>query len=1097
MFDDPTIELIQAAPTLEGLDAASLPRTLTQAYAEIVAVRMRVRELANEGRDLSELLVDIEEQLLLLQRLAFTQEAIAAVEAEGPRRRAAAFVAGTAHYVALQAKRLIEHDSEESSDLLSVQGIPAEVSATLLFLAAGASADAAELSKEIRSHQLQHRVEDRLLLDIKRLATGRLDEMLSIDPMPLLTGLMDDLQGADAGARVLYFMLLKCIHCIAAEVLGREGYEGALSALAEVEALCTEEISSFEDGRKVHSTYAGPRHLASLLRIVARELPADSLAQLPAPPTLNSAAWKNGLGSIARKRPYLWANHRDAVAKGYLTPGISSAISFPTGAGKSTLSELKILATLSRGKDVVFLAPTLALVDQTARALRRTFPDARLSRERVNDSPFDFVDETRLQPITVMTPERCLSMLGFSPELFREVGLVVFDECHLLHGGNGRRSVDAMLSILNLANVAHNADFLLLSAMMSNAEEISAWLEELTSRPSLPLNMAWKPTRQVRGSVVYSRAEVAGLKQKIAAAYKFRKKPSSGPTAALKRELEAYPQGLLALNFRWDSDRREDYTLARLSEQPMPLGINPATWGLTANANRVAAGLAALASSNRRTKSLIFAQTITSAYSAQKSAGALLDDSSPIPLTEEEQHFYSLALAEMGQSTALYVEVEDGSLKMPSLCHHGLLLPTERQLHESLFRRPDGVPVLVATSTLAQGMNLPSNVVIIAGDSKYDESTERLAKMHAHDLLNAAGRAGRAGESAYGLVLVVPSQIITVDDTSKEPSSNWNALQSIFSQSDQCLAIEDPFDEVLDQIQTSGTLSGGYADYLLRRLPIGSDADDIDAPARELLRKSLSGFRARKRGTESTFEGAIGVVINAREELLELDQGTDWADTMAATFGAPPWAFRKLKHRLEATPPLGRRVTDWFEWTANWIREVPSLLSELTRRDSLNGFMGSEFEKIEEHKERGEAALPVVLPALSEWIKGTTLYGMQLFREPLRLDLKQCDQARKFVLRLLPELAHIFSLPELVRRRLEMEALASVHLECLGHCVRNGFDTVEKLAMARLKAKKLSRVGIHKKWDEIAWWVPEAARTETWQEVYERVKTGIDNYENP
>ena len=1096
MFDDPTIELIQAAPALDGLDAVSLPRTLTQAYAEIVAVRMRIRELANEHGDPSELLADIKSQLVVLQRLAFTQEAIASVEPEGLRRRAAAFVAGTAHYVALQARRLIEDDAEGGQDLLSVQGIAAEVSATLLFLAAGASADAAELSKEIASGEVLHSVEARLLLDVRRLANGRLDEMLSDDAMPSLADNVESVNWADTGAKVLYFMLLKCVHCIAADILGREGYEAPLSALAKVEALCTEEISHFEDGRKVHSTYAGPRHLSSLLRMVARELPADSLAKLPTPPTLNDAVWKSGLSLIAKTRPYLWANHRDAVEKGYLTPGISSAISFPTGAGKSTLSELKIHATLSRGKDVVFLAPTLALVDQTARALRRTFPDARLSRERVNDNPFDFVDETRLQPITVMTPERCQSMLGFSPELFREVGLVVFDECHLLHGGNGRRSIDAMLSILNLAKVAHNADFLLLSAMMSNADEISEWLEDLTSRPCLPLTMAWKPTRQVRGSVVYSRAEVAGLKQLIAAAYRQRKKPTSGPTAVLRRALEAYPRGLLALNFRWESDKREDYTLARLSERAMPLGISPTTWGLTANANRVAAGLAALASSNRRTKSLIFAQTIVNAYSAQKSAGALLGGS-PIPLTEEEQHLYSLSLTEMGRSSALYVEVEDGSVKLPSLCHHGLLLPTERQLHESLFRRPDGVPVLVATSTLAQGMNLPSNVVIIAGDSKYDESTERLAKMHAHDLLNAAGRAGRAGESAYGLVLVVPSKIVTVDDTSEEPSSNWNALQSIFSQSDQCLAIEDPFEEMLDQVQTSGTLPDGYADYLLQRLPIGSGTDSVDDPAKELLRKSLSGFRARKRGAESTFEGAIGVVMKAREELLELDLGADWADTMAATFGAPPWAFRKLKHRLEAEPPLGRGLIDWFEWTADWVREFPSLLSELTRTDSLNGFMGTEFEGLEGHQERGAAALPVVLPALSEWIKGTTLFGMQHFREPLKVDLKQCDQARKFVLRLLPELAYIFSLPELVRRTLEMQALASVHLERLGNCVRGGFDTVEKLAMARLKAKKLSRVGIHKKWDEIAWWVPEAAPSETWQEVYERVKVGIDNYEIP
>src|SRR5258707_12588726 len=51
------------------------------------------------------------------------------------------------------------------------------------------------------------------------------------------------------------------------------------------------------------------------------------------------------------------------------------------------------------------------------------------------------------------TPKRCLSMLSFSPQLFADVGLLVFDECHLLHPRDldtSRRSVDAMLCLLNL-----------------------------------------------------------------------------------------------------------------------------------------------------------------------------------------------------------------------------------------------------------------------------------------------------------------------------------------------------------------------------------------------------------------------------------------------------------------------------------------------------------------------------------------------------------------------------------------------------------------------------------------------------------------------
>jgi replicative superfamily II helicase len=67
-------------------------------------------------------------------------------------------------------------------------------------------------------------------------------------------------------------------------------------------------------------------------------------------------------------------------------------------------------------------------------------------------------------------------------------------------------------------------------------------------------------------------------------------------------------------------------------------------------------------------------------------------------------------------------------------------------LCEGFFSR-----LLVATSTLAQGMNLPSEVVIIAGDSRFNQDANRMERLEAHELLNAAGRAGRAGEVSQGI----------------------------------------------------------------------------------------------------------------------------------------------------------------------------------------------------------------------------------------------------------------------------------------------------------------------------------------------------------
>ena len=424
-----------------------------------------------------------------------------------------------------------------------------------------------------------------------------------------------------------------------------------------------------------------------------------------------------------RQRPYVWRNHRQAIDAGYLETGISAAVSFPTGGGKTRLAELKIATALLRGAKVIFLAPTLALVDQTATALARTFPQAQIQRERAEELLFTAVEVEPLPGISVFTPERCLSILSFSPGLFVDVGLLVFDECHLLHPRDldtSRRSVDAMLCLLNLTASAPGADILLLSAMMKNTSELAGWVQDLTGRPCLPLDLKWKPTRQVRGCVVYAAEQLTALRARIAQTKQL--VTTKNPPASLQREMTAHPFGFFCLRQTWVSNARRDYTLLPLLDDDITLSTASSpgrNWYLTPNGNQVSAALAA-ATARQNLKTLIFVQTIPLCKSAAKAVNKALG-SGKVQLMPDELHLYQMAADEAGGADHLYLTVSDtGLLSDASACHHGLLIPQERHLHEGLFRRTDGVNVLVATSTLAQGMNLPSEVVIIAGDSRFD-----------------------------------------------------------------------------------------------------------------------------------------------------------------------------------------------------------------------------------------------------------------------------------------------------------------------------------------------------------------------------------------
>ncbi|WP_156935512.1 MULTISPECIES: DEAD/DEAH box helicase [unclassified Mesorhizobium] len=631
------------------------------------------------------------------------------------------------------------------------------------------------------------------------------------------------------------------------------------------------------------SIFPGPSHLASLLLSATRALADTALANVLPPQGVNASRWSAMMRDIASRRPYLWRNHRDAIDAGYFEPGVSAVISFPTGAGKSTIAELKVAVALQRGLKVLFLAPTLALVDQTARSLAKTFPNAEVQRERAEETLFDFDDEA-LPSISVMTPERCLAMLSFDSEVFTDVGLLIFDECHLMHPRDtdrSRRAIDAMLCILNFTALVADADLLLLSAMMANGGEIAAWLQELTGRHCLSLALTWKPTRQVRGCVVYSKAEIVGLNTQLV---QVRRTVSNiNPPTSLKQTLTAKPFGFICLHQTWQSQARRDYALLPLLDSQVLLSTGTRrgnrSWYLTPNGNKVAATLAA-ATGKSGLKTLVFVQTIPLADSASVAVVEALGDAN-VRLTPEEKQQYDAAVDEMGSPAHVYVSVDAaGVLQASCACHHGLLLPAERHLHESLFKRPDGINVLVATSTLAQGMNLPSEVVIIGGDSRFDDTSNRMEQLEAYELLNAAGRAGRAGEASNGFVLVVPSKVVDFDDTTSAIHNHWTSLRAIFSQSDQCLEIDDPMTGLLDQIHDMAAPSP-TARYFIKRLPV--DASAGDAPARALIGRSFAAFRARTRGDAAWLETRLAAALRLRASDPEVPDILSWQDRLAAS----------------------------------------------------------------------------------------------------------------------------------------------------------------------------------------------------------------------
>jgi hypothetical protein len=92
---------------------------------------------------------------------------------------------------------------------------------------------------------------------------------------------------------------------------------------------------------------------------------------------------------------------------------------------------------------------------------------------------------------------------------------------------------------------------------------------------------------------------------------------------------------------------------------------------------------------------------------------------------------------------------------------------------------------------------------------------------------------------------------------------------------------------------------------------------------------------------------------------------------------------------------------------------------------------------------------------------GDTLADMErTFGTQERL-IGKCEAAREFVLRIVPELAYIFGLPEQVFRALAVENGEQIDLPLglgtLGPCVREGLDKIEKLALRQYRKGRVSR----------------------------------------
>lgn len=470
------------------------------------------------------------------------------------------------------------------------------------------------------------------------------------------------------------------------------------------------------------------------------------------PPDL-PAAVKQAFTLDQRPILTLWPPQRTLIAHPTISPLDPATsrllVSVPTSAGKTLLAQLIICAHAARDdRDVCYVTPLRSLGREMRQGLRPRlrYLDRRLGADLPDGFGAQdlFVDDTthgtlgvdgtdQLSQVEVMTPERLVHALRQSPqEILSRFSLFIIDEVHLIAESGGRGLLlEGLLSLLD----ASGARLMLLSGVMGNAASLAAWTS--TGQAEVLFTDEWRAPRRLH--VLLGTEKIEDSRTDIPA----RRRRGKDKT---RYDLRA----LLAVR---PTNATEQH-LATSEDTPIgQLVLGPDNRRLTGpgNSSTAYATTAKTATLLLRAGSLLM--VVSHRATARDAAKVMANE------LEEDPRSQGLAdalAARLGNDHPLVGTVRKG------VAYHHAGLPVEVQEAVEDAIRSETIKAIVATSTLTEGVNLPVRTVVIA-TTEYD-GQDPAFRMSAAQLLNAVGRAGRAGKESEGWIVLALQKALTGSD---------------------------------------------------------------------------------------------------------------------------------------------------------------------------------------------------------------------------------------------------------------------------------------------------------------------------------------------
>lgn len=508
--------------------------------------------------------------------------------------------------------------------------------------------------------------------------------------------------------------------------------------------------------------------------------------------TAGAALVQFARSAFSNRRVLVWP--AQAVGIERLRTNLSFVLCTPTGSGKTTVATLAAiqglfadppddpfgLAELGPGNIVLYLVPSRALAAEVeirlVEDLRGIATDPVVVTGLyggVDWGPTDAWIETARPTVVICTFEKADALLRYLGILFlNRIRLVIIDEIHMveqdvawlagLEDGSSRAfRLEQLVTRLLRARDKYGFRILALSAVAARAAPaLARWISGASD--AIPTTSDYRSTRQMLG-----RLEVNATGR-----YTIRYDLMDGRS------------------LKFEDERREDTPFVRDPFPPLPGGVD-AEEGVEVRMRAPTLWAALQLAAERpdgSTPSVLISVTQHVDRFASTCAD-LMDTWSEGRLPnytalDQVNDLWTRCLA----SAADYFTVDSVEyrlLKHGIAVHHGKMPGLLTRRLKALIDRGD-VRVIIATSTLSEGVNIPINFLLIPSVFR------GMSALSLQEFTNLIGRSGRPGVATEGSVLVIlPERTMTRDRYGRLQqtySRQWNGYESLVTEIEETTA---------------------------------------------------------------------------------------------------------------------------------------------------------------------------------------------------------------------------------------------------------------------------------------------------------------------